>query len=158
MLPAIAAAFKIETSDFKDIIPQDIRMRQWDCERRDHLKDKSEDDPRNWGVEFLKTVAAIARLNGGNLAQLHEYLREKVMKHAEKHPWARLEDIRQVKAEIEKPSLRNPILVDESSSSDDSLDSYLEELVEQNLPKGMKRGNNEACTFYTLQYQVKSIR
>ncbi|KAF1971362.1 hypothetical protein BU23DRAFT_600240 [Bimuria novae-zelandiae CBS 107.79] len=145
MLPAIATSFKVDLENFKDIIPQDIRMRQWDCERRDHIKDKSEDEPRNWGVEFLKSIQAIARLNGGDLVTFHRSLREKVAVHAEKHPWCRLEDIRKVKAELENPALRNPQKPEESeSSSDDSLDSYLEELVDQDLPKGTKRGDNEA--------------
>ncbi|KAJ4344537.1 uncharacterized protein N0V89_012280 [Didymosphaeria variabile] len=146
MLPAIAFSFKIDPENCKDIIPEDIRMRQWDCERRDHIKDQPEDDPRNWGVEFLKSIQAIARLNGSDLGAFQERLRELVAKHAEKHPWARLEDVRQIKNEYQNPRLRNPNgqVPESESSSDDSLDSYLEELVEQDLPKGAKRGHNEA--------------
>ncbi|KAL5379093.1 hypothetical protein DPSP01_008725 [Paraphaeosphaeria sporulosa] len=146
IIPAIASSYKIDPENFKDIIPEDIRMRQWDCERRDHIKDKPEDEPRNWGVEFLKSLQAIARLNGGDLGAVQARLRELVAKHDEKHPWARLEDIRQIKAECLNPRLRNPNAQEPASesSSDDSLDSYLEELVEQDLPKGMKRGQNEA--------------
>lgn len=147
MLPAIASSFKIDLANFKDIIPKDIRMRQWDCDRRDHIKDKPEDEPRNWGVEFLKCLQAIARITGGNLALFQERVYEKVEKHAEKHPWARLEDIRIVKAEFEKPSLRDPAAPDPESSSDDSLDSYLEELVDRDLPHGARRGQNEDCKF-----------
>ncbi|KAF9730669.1 hypothetical protein PMIN01_11538 [Paraphaeosphaeria minitans] len=146
IIPAIAASYKIDPENFKDIIPEDIRMRQWDCERRDHIKDKPEDEPRHWGVEFLKSLQAIARLNGGDLGAVQARLRELVAKHDEKHPWARLEDIRQIKAECLNPRLRNPNAPGPASgsSSDDSLDSYLEELVEQDLPHGMKRGQNEA--------------
>lgn len=147
MLPAIASSYNIDVDNFKDIIPEDIRMRQWDCERRDHIRDKPENDGRNWGVEFLKLLAAVARLNDGNLPLLQERLREKVEKHAEKHPWARLEDLRIVKAEFQNPALRDPKLPQPESSSDDSLDSYLEELVDQDLPRGMRGGNNEACKF-----------
>jgi hypothetical protein len=157
ILPAIASSFSIDPENFKDIIPEEIRMRQWDCERRDHIKNKPEDEPRNWGVEFLKSLQAIARLNGSDLGAFQERLRELVAKHAEKHPWARLEDIRQIKAEYQNPALRNPnAQVPESeSSSDDSLDSYLEELVEEELPKGMKRGRNEACMFaYHVWFQA----
>lgn len=147
MLPAIASSFKIDPANFADIIPEDIRMRQWDCARRDHIKDKPENEPRNWGVEFLKSIQAIARLNGSDLDAFQTRLREIVAKHAEKHPWTRLEDIRQIKAECQNPALRNSNAQEQASesSSDDSLDSYLEELVEQDLPKGTKRGRNEAC-------------
>lgn len=147
MLPAIASAYKIDVDHFEDIIPDDIRMRIWDCERRDHLKDQPENDPRNWGVEFLKLLAAVARLNGNDLPLLQERLREKVEKHAEKHPWVRLDDLRTVKAEFQNPALRNPELPQPESSSDDSMDSYLEELVDQDVPQGTKRGGHEACKF-----------
>ena len=60
ILPALAQSFEI--TDCKEIIPEDIRMRAWDCERRDHIKDKTENDPRNWGVQFLKDLRAISRL------------------------------------------------------------------------------------------------
>ncbi|KAJ4301042.1 hypothetical protein N0V90_003132 [Kalmusia sp. IMI 367209] len=146
MLPAIASAFKIDPADFKEIIPEDIRMREWDCERRDHIKDKTDDEPRNWGVQFLKELQAIARLNGGDLAAFQTVLRAKVAKHAEKHPWARLEDIKEIKAKYQNPEIpseddRDPDAYE--SDSESSLDSYLEELVEQELPKGVKRGRNE---------------
>ena len=48
LLPGIAANFKIE--NILDVIPENIRMRQWDCDRKDHIIDKSEDDARNWGT------------------------------------------------------------------------------------------------------------
>jgi hypothetical protein len=88
ILPAIASSFNIDPENFKDIIPEEIRMRQWDCERRDHIKDKPEDEPRNWGVEFLKSLQAIARLNGSDLGAFQERLREIVasMDSPRRHP------------------------------------------------------------------------
>ena len=59
MLPGIASNFGV--NDLLDVFPQDIRMRVWDCVRRDHMAEKSEDDPRNWGVQFLKELLSISR-------------------------------------------------------------------------------------------------
>jgi len=141
MLPAIAAAFGVDQGDFKDIIPEDIRMRAWDCERRDHIKDQTEDEPRNWGVQFLKDLQAIARLNGNSLSEFQEALRARVSKHAKKHPWAQLNDIKAIKAKLDNPDIssdeRDPDEYQSVISS--STDSYLQELVEADLPKGKKR-------------------
>jgi hypothetical protein len=63
LLPALAADFHVPSA--LNIIPEDIRMRAWDCEHRDHIKDQTENDPRNWGVQFLKDLKSIARLNRG---------------------------------------------------------------------------------------------
>lgn len=142
LLPALAAAFSVDSA--LDIIPSDIRMRKWDCERRDHIKDQTENDPRNWGVQFLKDLKSIARLNGGSLNEFHERLRAKVQSHADKHPWCRLADIKEIRADYENPERLEPQSASESSVS--SVDSYLEELHEPDLPKGTKRmrkGNHE---------------
>ena len=166
LLPALAASFSI--SDPKDIIPEDIRMRAWDCERRDHIKDETENDPRNWGVQFLKDLMAISRMKNGNLAEFQADLRAKVDLHEPKHPWCRLADIKEIKDEYENPGLKDAINAQEQLSSEDSYDSYFEELVEPEAPKGSKnnrkRGNHEVyeariqdsrkrrkCTF-TLRY------
>ncbi|KAF2683506.1 hypothetical protein K458DRAFT_304926 [Lentithecium fluviatile CBS 122367] len=141
ILPAIAKAFKAD--HVKDIIPEDIRMRAWDCERRDHIKHETEDDPRNWGVQFLKDLLAIARLNGGNLAAFQELLRAKVNKHEAKHPWCRLADIKEIKAKLQNPDQESEAERSPDgyvSAADTSYDSYLEELVEPEVPKGTKRG------------------
>jgi hypothetical protein len=141
ILPAIAKSFKVD--EVRDIIPEDIRMRAWDCERRDHIKDRTEDDPRNWGVQFLKELRAIARMNGGDLQQFQEMLRGKVAKHEGKHPWCRLADIKEIKIKLEHPDIQSEPerdqegFIEEGSSGEDS---YLEELVEPELPKEMKRG------------------
>ncbi|KAF2034786.1 hypothetical protein EK21DRAFT_43156, partial [Setomelanomma holmii] len=136
LLPNLAASFGI--TNCADIIPEDIRMRTWDCERRDHIKDQTENDPRNWGVQFLKDLKAIARIKGGDLALFQADLREKVAQHEPKHPWARLADIKELKDEYEHPNRKQEVV--EESSGTSSTDSYLEELVEPDLPKGMKRG------------------
>ncbi|KAJ4346298.1 hypothetical protein N0V95_005508 [Ascochyta clinopodiicola] len=137
LLPVLAADFKVKTA--LEIIPVDIRMRAWDCERRDHIKDETENDPRNWGVQFLKDLKSIARLNGGNLEEFQARLRAKINKHEAKHPWCRLGDIKEIKAEYEHPDRPKPPSDRESSVS--SIDSYLEELHEPDLPKGTKRNH-----------------
>jgi hypothetical protein len=139
LLPALATSFGLK--DPVDIIPEDIRMRAWDCERRDHIKDETENDPRNWGVQFLKDLMSISRIKGGNLALFQADLRAKVDLHEEKHPWARLTDIKEIKDEYEHPN-RPPPVVEESPGTS-STDSYLEELHEPDLPPGMKRGRHE---------------
>ena len=136
LLPALASDFHVKTA--LEIIPEEIRMRAWDCERRDHIKDQTENDPRNWGVQFLKDLKSIARLNGGNLEEFHERLRAKVDGHEAKHPWCRLADIKEIKDEYEHPNRPEPQSEHESSVS--SIDSYLEELHEPELPRGTKRG------------------
>lgn len=139
LLPSIAGSFNV--ADTADIIPADIRMRQWDCEKRDHIKDKTEDDPRNWGVQFLKDLRAISRLKGGNLAEFQADLRAKVQKHEDKHPWARLADIKELKMKYENPDRpsEEDKSEDEYTSGSSSVDSYFEELVEEEAPKGKKR-------------------
>jgi hypothetical protein len=136
LLPALAASFKVPSC--LDIIPEDIRMRAWDCERRDHIKDQTENDPRNWGVQFLKDLMAISRLKNGDIDVFHADLRAKVALHEPKHPWCRLADIRELKDEYEHPD--RPKEVVEDSSGTTSTDSYLEELHEPDLPRGSKRG------------------
>jgi hypothetical protein len=151
LLPALAASFGL--SDPIDIIPEDIRMRAWDCERRDHIKDQPEDDPRNWGVQFLKDLKAISRLKDGNLAVFQADLRAKVELHEEKHPWCRLSDIKELKAEYENPELLRKDTQSDEFESESSIDSYLEELHEPELPRGKKRkGGHE---FYETRVQQK---
>jgi hypothetical protein len=139
LLPALAVKFGVPTC--VEIIPEDIRMRAWDCDRRDHIKDETENDPRNWGVQFLKDLMAIARIKGGDLTIFQDDLRAKVDLHEEKHPWARLSDIKELKDEYEHPN--RPKAVEVESAATSSTDSYLEELHEPNLPPGMKRGRHE---------------
>ncbi|KAL5121903.1 hypothetical protein ACEQ8H_000119 [Pleosporales sp. CAS-2024a] len=138
LLPALATSFGVE--DAVEIIPEDIRMRAWDCDRRDHIKDQTENDPRNWGVQFLKDLMAICRIKKGNLDVFQADLRAKVAKHEEKHPWCRLNDIREIKDEYEHPDRKPPPVQEPSEES--STDSYLEELHEPDLPPGMKRGRS----------------
>src|SRR4051812_48115975 len=88
LLPGIAANFEI--SNVIDVIPEDIRMRQWDCDRKEHIKDKPEDDPRNWGLQFLKDLITISRIKKGQLDVFQADLRKKVETHGETHPWAKL--------------------------------------------------------------------
>jgi hypothetical protein len=155
ILPALAQSFEI--TDCKEIIPEDIRMRAWDCERRDHIKDKTENDPRNWGVQFLKDLRAISRLKNGNLDQFQVDLRAKVALHEPKHPWCRLADIKELKLDYEHPE--RLIQVDkEESTEESSEDDYFEELVEPDQPKGSKkrRGNHELYEARVVEKRRKS--
>ncbi|KAF2876537.1 hypothetical protein BDV95DRAFT_229095 [Massariosphaeria phaeospora] len=137
LLPGIAAGFGV--MNVVDIIPEDIRMRQWDCDRRDHIKDKTEDDPRNWGVQFLRDLMSITRLKSGNLDEFQADLRTSVSKHDPKHPWCRLADIKDLKEKYEHPNRATENAEDYSSDQSSSDDSYFEELVEE--PRGgRKRG------------------
>ncbi|KAH7355867.1 hypothetical protein BKA66DRAFT_515866 [Pyrenochaeta sp. MPI-SDFR-AT-0127] len=145
LLPALASSFNVD--NVVQIIPEDIRMRTWDCERRDHIKDQTENDPRNWGVQFLKDLMAISRMNGGDLLKFQDDLRAKVVLHEPKHPWCRLADIKELKDEYENPGRKDASDPHNQGSSDDSYDSYFEELVELEEPKGTtrhrKRRNHE---------------
>lgn len=156
LLPRIADAFGVDHA--VDIIPADIRMRAWDCERRDHIKDQTENDPRNWGVQFLKDLNAIARINGGDLDEFHARLRAKIELHEdyEKHPWCRLTDIKAIRIEYENPNRPEPQSAAESSVS--SVDSYLEELHEPDLPKGSKRKRKGIHEVYETRVQLPRKR
>jgi hypothetical protein len=151
LLPALAASFGL--SDPLDIIPEDIRMRAWDCDRRDHIKDQTENDPRNWGVQFLKDLMAISRLKNGDLDLFQEDLRAKVALHEPKHPWCRLQDIKELKDEYLHPN--RPKAVAEESSGTSSTDSYLEELHEPDLPPGSKRARQRNHEIYETRVQHK---
>lgn len=158
LLPALAKAFGVE--EVKDIIPEDIRMRIWDCDRRDHIKDRSEDDPRNWGVQFLRELQAIARLSGNDLVKFQTDLRAKVEKHDPRHPWARLADIKEIKTKYENPNMDSEDQPDPDeyiSEEPSSPDSYFEELVEHEPPKGTKCRHRGHEVYETrLQPQPKS--
>lgn len=154
LLPALASDFHIGSA--VDIIPEDIRMRAWDCERRDHIKDQTENDPRNWGVQFLKDLKSIARMNGGNLKEFHDRLRAKVDKHEAKHPWCRLNDIKAIKDDYEHPDRPEPQSEVESTTS--SIDSYLEELHEPELPRGAGRGRKRNHEIYETRIQLPRKR
>jgi hypothetical protein len=136
LLPALATSFGV--TDCVDIIPEDIRMRAWDCERRDHIKDQTENDPRNWGVQFLKDLKAISRITGGDLSTFQKDIRAMVALHEPKHPWCRLGDVKELKDQYENPNRRPPVEIESAGTS--STDSYLEELHELDLPRGTKRG------------------
>jgi hypothetical protein len=154
LLPALATSFKI--TDPAEIIPEDIRMRAWDCEKRDHIKDQTENDPRNWGVQFLKDLMAISRMKNGNLDEFQADLRAKVALHEPKHPWARLGDIKEIKDEYENPGRKD--VLSEESSEESSLDSYFEELVEPDDPRGKKRrnpGNHEVYEARVMEKRKK---
>jgi hypothetical protein len=150
LLPALASDFHVQSA--LEIIPEDIRMRTWDCERRDHIKDQTENDPRNWGVQFLKDLKSIARLNGGNLKEFHYRLRAKVDEHEAKHPWCRLNDIKAIKDDYEHPN--RPAPQSESESTTSSIDSYLQELHEPELPKGTKGGRKRNHEIYETRLQL----
>lgn len=156
LLPALAKSYKV--NDVVDIIPHDIRMRQWDTDRRDHIKDRTENDPRNWGVQFLKDLKTINRITNWDLAKFHAELYEKVALHEDTHPWCRLADIKEIKLDCENPgrkeAMANPVQV---ISEDSSTDSYFEELVEPDLPRGSakRKGRHEV---YEARVQESSKR
>ncbi|KAF2280928.1 uncharacterized protein EI97DRAFT_14109 [Westerdykella ornata] len=135
MLPKIAVNFGVD--DPRDVIPADICMRAWDCDRREHIYDQPEDDPRNWGLQFLKELISISRMKKGKLEEFQRDLREKVEAHEDGHQWARLADIKEVKLDYEHPERKNPPPVEESEEVE-SENSYYE-LVETDQPR---RGRN----------------
>ncbi|KAH7401967.1 hypothetical protein DE146DRAFT_449996 [Phaeosphaeria sp. MPI-PUGE-AT-0046c] len=151
LLPALAAAWHVD--DAVDIIPEDIRMRAWDCERRDHIKSQTENDPRNWGVQFLKDLMAIARVKKGVLDTFHDDLRFKIEAHDDKHPWCRLSDIREIRNEYEHPNRKKPQVEEPSDTS--STDSFLEELVEPDLTPGEKRRRGHEIYEARVQQSAK---
>ncbi|KAF2658275.1 hypothetical protein K491DRAFT_274346 [Lophiostoma macrostomum CBS 122681] len=140
VIPGIMANFGID--NILDVIPEDVRMRTWDCDRREWVFNKSEDDARNWGLQFLKDLLSISRVKAGKLDEFQEELQEKIDAH-EDHPWAKLQDIKDIKDHYDPPKklktdtsfTRKP----ESSGESSSDDSYFEELVEIEEPGTNKR-------------------
>ncbi|KAF2710453.1 hypothetical protein K504DRAFT_490572 [Pleomassaria siparia CBS 279.74] len=157
LLPGIAANFGAD--NVVDVIPQEIRMRSWDCARRKHILAETEDDPRNWGVQFLKDLVTISRLNGGNLTEFQDRLRAKVDVHIDEHPWCRLADIKEIREDYEHPP-KPPGEVSPVEDSDGSTseDDYHEELVEPELEKsksGHRRRRNHEIYETRPQKQPK---
>jgi hypothetical protein len=157
-LPGIATNFGI--TDVIDVIPADIRMRQWDCNRKDHVKEKQEDDPRNWGLQFLQDLVTISRIKQGKLEEFQTDLRNKVQQHDSKHPWAKLADIKDLRYEYETPGKRKEkttslekILVVSSDSSDDS---YFEELLEKESVWPKKRCRKPKNEYHDASHQKAS--
>ncbi|ORY16268.1 hypothetical protein BCR34DRAFT_584482 [Clohesyomyces aquaticus] len=100
MIPGIATNWNID--DVCDVIPEDIRMRKWDCDRREHKYDEPESDPRNWGVQFLKDLVTISRLLKGNLSVFQDDLRRVLAEtDDEDHPWVRFQEIKALKEKYE---------------------------------------------------------
>ncbi|KAF2015909.1 hypothetical protein BU24DRAFT_187617 [Aaosphaeria arxii CBS 175.79] len=155
LLPGIASNFEIE--DVIEVIPEDIRMRKWDCERREHIKDAAEDDPRNWGVQLLKDLITISRLKQGNLAEFQADLRAQILPHEEKHPWVRLADIKEIKDRYEKPERAEEELdVQEEEASESDYDYQLEELVElEERPR--KRGRRSNAENDSERFQARQV-
>lgn len=148
LLPGIAINFGL--TNVLDVIPQEIRMRTWDCDRKEHIIAKSEDDPRNWGLQFLKDLVTISRIKKGKLDEFQADLREKVRSHEKIHPWARLADIKEIKEHYQAPELPAVVadpqgdaaLFTDGSSSYSSSDSYFEELVETERSGSKKRSRH----------------
>jgi hypothetical protein len=148
LLPAITANFGV--SDVVNVLPEDIRPRAWDCQQRQHIFEESEDDPRNWGVQFLKDLVSISRATQGNLEKFQADLRKKVEEHWEEHEWARLADVKELKDEYENPDKKNqppPIKQEEAESES----SYHEELVETENWRKTKRHANE-------QFEARKVK
>jgi hypothetical protein len=128
LIPSIAQNFGI--TDLVECIPQDIRMRKWDCDRKEHILDQSEDDPRNWGVQFLKDLLTISRHKQGRVVEFQDDIRTNLLKHRGSHGWVRLTDIKALKKtymgkdkpEDDSDSERANVPLDDASSSSD--DSY----------------------------------
>jgi hypothetical protein len=159
LLPGIAANFEID--NVVDVIPADIRMREWDCERKEHIIDQPENDPRNWGLQFLKDLVTISRIKKGQLAEFHDDLGTKVENHdphEKPHPWARLADIKDLKEDYEHPGRRQEKLdalaavpIYEESSTDES---YYE-LVEREEVGPKKRGRPPGSTRDRERYEPR---
>ncbi|KAF1993066.1 hypothetical protein P154DRAFT_583172 [Amniculicola lignicola CBS 123094] len=128
IIPNIAANFGIHNC--VAAIPQEIRMRRWDCDKRDHIKEESEDDPRNWGVQFLKELLSISRIkkeNGETVEAWYADLKRKMQKNlakknGDKHPWVRLADVKWLRehyqsgASLDSDEEGNEVVARESSS------------------------------------------
>jgi hypothetical protein len=141
MIPGIQQNFGID--DIIDVIPEEVRMRMWDCDRKEWVKDESEDDARHWGLQFLKDLLTISRFKKGKFDEFQAELQEKIDEHDD-HPWAKLQDIKDIKEKY-TPSkklktdtsfIRKP---ENSSGESSSDDSYFEELVEIEDEPGSKR-------------------
>lgn len=141
-------------------------MRQWDCERKDHIKDKPEDDARNWGLQFLKDLITISRVKKGELAQFHVDLRIKVEEHVKAHPWARLADIKAIKEDYCGPprthetKTLDPSTIEIFDAEATSDDSYFEELVEPQPTGPKKRGRptNESRRLEKYEARIQKSR
>jgi len=155
LLPGIAANFGV--TNVVDVIPENIRMRAWDCDRRKHIIAETEDDPRNWGVQFLKDLVTISRLNNGNLSEFQEKLKFKVQQHENEHPWCRLADIKEIREDYENPPRQEgEVDAADPSSESSSEDSYHEELVEPAKDPSQKRRRNHEV--YEARPQPKQAK
>jgi hypothetical protein len=156
LLPGIAANFGVTNP--LDIIPEDIRPRAWHVDRKEHIVHKSEDDPRNWGLQFLKDMISISRLKQGKLEEFQEDLRKKVETHTPEHPWAQLKDIKEIKEHYEKPEI--PLIPVEQfgdSQPSSSESSYYEELVEPE-PDGPRRRGRRRSDQPVVAMKMKEVR
>lgn len=131
LMPEIAANFGVK--NVTEVVPADICMRAWDCERREHIYSQPEQDARNWGLQFVKNLGTISRMKKVTLEEFQRDLREKVEAHKEEHPWARLADINEVMFDYLHPERKNPPPVEESEEIDSDNSYY--ELVETGQPR-----------------------
>lgn len=132
LVPGLATAWGVPQA--VDIIPVEIRMRAWDCERREHIVTETENDPRNWGVQFLKDLMAICRIINGDLDMFQADLFAKVVQHEENHPWCRLADIKELRQEYENP---HPAVEEEEEEEPES-DYEHQELVDTGKKGALK--------------------
>jgi hypothetical protein len=157
LIPGIASNFGV--TDVVNVIPSDIRMRAWDCARKEHIFDMPEEDPRNWGLQFLKDLISISRIKQGKLEEFQADLRKKVENHEPEHPWAKLADIKELKQQYEAPERTLPsdeLLPPEEESSSES--SYYEELVEPEQSGPNKRGRRSGDHFEARKVKLNSQR
>lgn len=141
LLPGIASNFGV--ADVVNVIPEDIRMRAWDCDRKEHIYDETEEDPRNWGLQFLKDLISISRIKKNKLDEFQADLRKKVEDHEDDHPWARLADIKELKQQYEHPERELPSADVQPPEESSSESSYYEELVEPEESSTKKRGRTD---------------
>jgi hypothetical protein len=157
MIPTIASNFALPST--VDAIPAHIRMRAWDCDRKEHIRTASEDDVRNWGLQFLKDLLTISTIKKGKVDEFHADLGKKVEWRVKKeeevgfpggpHPWVKLQDIKEMKAFYENPEKNGPLIPDpEGEGGDGGYESVSEEsyyeLVEEEDGGKKKRGRPTA--------------
>ncbi|KAF2112426.1 hypothetical protein BDV96DRAFT_602333 [Lophiotrema nucula] len=139
LIPGIVSNWGLE--NILDAIPEEIRMRKWDCAKKDHILNEAENDARNWGVSFLKDLLTISRLTKGQLEVFQNDLRAGLDKAKGSHSWTRLKDIKELKkkydgsAAVPSDSDSDVVIGSGALSSDESTTE--DDVVE---PMSKKRG------------------
>ena len=118
------------------------------------------------GLQFLKDLLTISRIMNGDLQEFHNHLGKKVATHGTAHPWAKLQDIKDIKADLTAPprqldedAQNGAHLVSDESSTDESVYELIEK--EPTYPKKRGRIPNSARKLdqaYESRRQAKKAR